>query len=191
MDALDQEWTDIMVDLETTGTQPDRTGILQIAAVKFNLKTRAVCPVFFDQCLHLPPHRFWSADTMQWWNRQKSSTLKDIMGRAREPKDVIHEFAKFGYDSPGMNFWSKPTTFDFMFVASYFSDFGLINPFHYRDTKDLNTFLSGLHYPNDVPEIKWDMTGDAHNALNDTLAQLKWLFAHLDHKEAQNVSHTN
>ena len=183
MANLNQEWTDVMVDLETTHTRPDHGAILQIAAVKFNLEKRTVCPDFFEACLTIPPHRHWSMDTANWWNRQKPGILKDIMSRARDWRQVTTEFAQFGYDSPGMRFWSKPVTFDYMFTAGYFADVDLINPFHYRDARDLNTFLEGIHYPNPVPNIPWDNLGDAHNALNDTLMQLKWLFAHLESVE--------
>lgn len=177
------KYTDIMVDLETTGTQPDRAGILQIAAVKFNLTTKAVCPFFFNKCLTLPPHRFWSLDTMHWWQQQKKSTLAQILKDAEPYRNVINEFADYSYQNPGLRFWSKPTTFDFMFLASYFSDEGLINPFHYRIATDMNSFLRGLHHPNEIPEIPMQFgEGQAHNALSDTLAQLKLLFAHLETK---------
>ncbi len=174
------KYTDIMVDLETTGTQPDRAGILQIAAVKFNLQTREVCPVFFNQSLTVPPHRFWSTDTMAWWNTQKKGTLKEIMAQARPYREVINEFADYSYQTQGLRFWSKPTTFDFMFLASYFADEGLINPFHYRIATDVQSFLYGFHYPKEVPSVDVPMDGAAHNALADTLWQLKFLFAHLE-----------
>ena len=182
------KYTDIMIDLETTGTQPDRTAILQIAAVKFNLETREVCPEFFDRCLTIPKHRFWQKDTMEWWGKQKRGVLNDIMSRAEPYRDVINQFADYSYQNPGLRFWSKPTTFDFMFLASYFSDEDLINPFHYRVATDMNSFLKGLHYPNPAPEIQVDFSADAHNALNDTLWQLKTLFAHLDKKNETNTS---
>lgn len=182
------KYTDVMIDLETTGTMPDRTAIIQISAVKFNLETREVDPNFFDRCLSIPPHRFWDQSTAAWWAKQKPSTLRDILARQEDPRIVITDFAKWAYQTPKLRFWSKPTTFDFMFLSSYFNDEGLANPFHYsmsnqvNYSNDLNSFLTGLHYPNKVPEIAWTAGGSAHNALDDTLNQLKWLFDHLDYK---------
>lgn len=178
-------WTDIMVDLETTGTQPDRNCILQISAVKFNLTTGEVCPEFFDRCLSLPKHRHWDMSTLEWWSRQKKSVLKDIMGRAEPYRTVVNDFADFSYQNPGLRMWSKPSHFDFNFLSSYFSDEDLINPFHYRVAFDLHSFLRGLHFPKEVPEIDVPFSGDAHNALMDTLHQLKVLYAHLEHKKGQ------
>lgn len=184
------QWTDVMVDIETTGTQPDRTGILQIAAVKFNLETREVkVDDMFDRCLTLPAHRFWDQSTAAWWGRQKKSTLDTILSRAEPWQEVTKAFAEWGYaEGTQMRFWSKPTTFDFMFLASYFADMDLHNPFHYRAANDLNSFLRGMYHPAPVPELDVPFTGAVHNALADTLWQLKMLFAHLDKKEIVDVA---
>ena len=178
-------WTDIMVDLETTGTLPDRNCILQIAAVKFNIETGEVCHQFFDRCLDLPKHRSWDMSTLEWWSKQKKSVLQGILSRAEPWSNVINEFADYSYQNPGLRMWSKPSHFDFNFLSSYFHDADLINPFHYRVATDLNSFLKGLHFPNEVPDIQVEFSGDAHNALQDTLWQLKHLYAHLEyHKNA-------
>ena len=112
-------YTDVMVDIETTGTMPDRGAILQLSAVKFNLQTREVDPNFFDRCLTIPPHRGWDEGTRTWWNQQKPSVLKGILQRAEPYRDVVQDFAKWAYQKPGLRFWAKPTTFDFMFTAAY------------------------------------------------------------------------
>lgn len=179
MDDLNK-WTDVMVDIETTGVQPDRAAILQIAAVKFNIQTREVCSDFFNASLTMPPHRFWSEDTLAWWMKQKRGVLENIRATARPYRDVINEFADWGYKSQGIRFWAKPTTFDFMFCASYFADEKLANPFSYRKATDMNSFINGLYFPATPPEIQVAMEGDAHNALNDVFWQMKVLFAHID-----------
>lgn len=185
-------YTDVMVDIETTGTQPDRAGILQIGAVKFNLETRQVDPNFFDRCLTVPNNRSWSEDTRAWWNQQKPSVLKDIKARAEPHQLVIPAFAQWAYQTPGLRFWAKPTTFDFMFVASYFADAELLNPFHYRNAVDLNSFAKGLFYgdPAGVPTIPARDMGDAHNAVNDCLMQLQYVYDLIDYKEGKYVNPT-
>lgn len=54
------KYPDVMVDLETTGTSPDETAIIQISAVRFNLLTAEVDPNVFDMCLTMPPGRYWT-----------------------------------------------------------------------------------------------------------------------------------
>lgn len=186
-----QTYADIMIDIETTGLLPDRAAILQIAAVKFDLKTRAVAPVFFNKMLKIPQHRHWDQGTLQWWGRQKPGLLQEIMARGQEPAGVMSELVEFarGPGNSFPNFWSKPTHFDFMFVSSYFHDYDMINPFSYRTANDMNTFIRATHYPNPVPDLDVPFTGTAHNALFDTLHQVKLLFAHME--DAENATGKN
>lgn len=187
--ALDTgpEWTDIMVDVETTGTAIDRTAIIQISAVKFNLHKGTVCHEFFDRCLTIPPHRFWDQATASWWSQQKASVLQDILRRAEPWQNVIKDLGTFSYQNPGLRFWSKPTHFDHSFISSYFKDADLPNPFHYRIARDLNSYLEGLFYPNAVPDHIANMpfSGEVHNALDDTLHQLGILLEAVKYKKEQ------
>lgn len=181
-----EEYTDVMIDVETTGTNPDRSAILQISGVKFNVRTQAVSPDFFNMSLTMPPHRSWDLDTANWWNRQKKGVLENILKQAQPYREVIHQLAAWAKPFQGLEFWAKPTTFDYMFIASYFHDEGLPNPFSYRTAKDMNSFIAGLYFPEPVPNLHITHEGDAHNALQDCFWQLKVLFAHI--KDAQNDS---
>lgn len=175
---------DVMVDCETTGTNSHKHGMLQLSAVKFDIETRSVQPYpeMFDRCLQLPASRTWDAGTAQWWQK-KRRVYDEITARAEDPAIVIRDFAQWvGYQNPKpVRFWAKPTTFDWSFVASYFEEFGLPNPFHYRWATDMNTFIRGLakdhtlesHY---VPSLG----GDAHNALYDNLNQINQVFEAMD-----------
>lgn len=174
-------YTDIMVDLETTHTLPDRGGILQIAAVKFNLKENQVSPDFFDMCLTVPNHRHWSEGTRNFWLNQKESVLQEILQRAEPWRDVMEKFMEYSYPINHLRFWSKPSHFDYNFLSSYFSDYGMPMPFHYRDANDMNSFLRGLYYEQDgkVPDLNLPFVGEVHNALFDTLHQVRVLLHHV------------
>lgn len=167
---------DVMVDIETTGTLPDRAAILQIAAVRFDLETGDVDTNFFDECLHMPPWRSWDQSTAEWWGRQKRSVLDGILVRARNPRDVMNEFVDWvGYDTAA-RFWAKPLSFDFPFISSYCHDFGLKNPFDFRTAMDCRSYLAGYYYPTaPVSEKDIPFDGDVHNALFDVLHQIKWI----------------
>ena len=71
---------DVMCDLETTHTAPDRGHILQIAAVRFNLRTQEYDPVPLNICLHpMMSHRMWSESTRDWWlGKPETSALNRL-----------------------------------------------------------------------------------------------------------------
>ena len=167
---------DIMVDLETTGTSPDETAIIQIAAVRFNLQTGEVDPNVFDMCLSIPPRRYWDESTRAWWAKMPD-VLMDIWKRQRPPELVMRAFADWvrATDTGGedLHFWSKPISFDWAFLQSYFRQFEVGNPFHYRHAQDMNTFIRSRYYPLEAPPLEktLEFDGDQHNALDDAKDQ--------------------
>jgi oligoribonuclease (3'-5' exoribonuclease) len=174
---------DVMVDIETTGTSPDHSAIIQLAAVKFDLVTRDVDQNFFNRALKIPPKRFWDEDTRNWWGEQKPSVFQDIARRMENPAVVLKDFVEWCQPANNLRFWAKPTHFDYSFVQSYLKQFGLMNPFHYRNAIDLNSFLRGITRSTDLPFVQTGpMAGDAHNALFDVLHQIATLFDALDGK---------
>ena len=173
------QFPDVMVDLETTGTSPDETAIIQIAAVRFNLAEGTVDPNVFDQALLMPPTRYWDEGTRRWW-LNKREVFQSIYNRARPPELVLQNFANWvreGYSGNPI-FWSKPISFDWPFLQSYFREFEIGNPFHYRAAENLNTFVRARHFPNPPPEYEKELPfdGDEHDALSDVFHQLKVLF---------------
>lgn len=170
------QFPDVMIDLETTGTQPDRHAILQIAAVRFNLKEQTISHDFFEGCMYIPNHRSWSESTRKWWSTQNQEILKDILNRAQDPKTVMTSFCEWASPAGQMRFWSKPSHFDYMFLSSYLSDLDLPQMFGHSGATDVRSFIRGLHRD---PDAKWDepkVEGGAHNALNDCLHQIGFLF---------------
>lgn len=171
------DYGDIMVDLETTGTRPDRTGILQIAAVRFDLLRGRVSGEIFQACLTLPRHRHWDEGTRHWWlHDDRRTLLAELMAQQEDWKEVMERFHTWvGNGKP--TFWSKPLSFDFCYLASYFDDAGLANPFHYRQANDLNSFIRARYWPQApaLNEYNIGETGQVHNAIDDCFHQIKLL----------------
>ena len=172
------EFPDVMVDLETGGTSPDRTPIIQIAAVRFNLTKQTVDSNTFEACLRVPPHRFWDESTRTWWLGQKPHILEDIINRARPYREVINEFYDWAVQTPSKHFWAKPISFDFAFLQSYFVDEQLPMPWSFRETMDVNTFIRSVHLPGAAPKLNIASGGDAHNALIDVFYQIELVCKH-------------
>lgn len=174
------EFPDCMVDIETGGTAPCRTPVLQIAAVRFNLKKQTVDSNTFEACLTIPPHRFWDEGTRTWWGNQKPHILQDIKDRARPYREVVNNFYDWAVQTPSKHFWSKPISFDFAFIQSYFNDEQLPMPWSFRDSMDMNTFIRSRHFPEAPPKVDIPNDGDAHNALVDVFYQIQLVCKHYE-----------
>ncbi len=173
-------YPDVMVDLETTGINKSHTAIIQIAAVKFNLAERTVCPDVFDRCLLIPSNRYWDEGTRGWWSKIPN-VLQGIMNRMEDPLEVLKGLIQFA-ERGDRRMWAKPTHFDHAFLEDYFSSYGLQIPFAFYNAKDMNSFITGRYFPEDAP--KWDKVlpfeGDKHNALHDCFHQIEALFRATD-----------
>ena len=165
-----------MCDLETTGTQPETTNIIQIAAVRFNLATGEIDPKFFNRCLGPTPTRFWDEDTRRWWST-KPDLLDSIYARMEPAAKVMQDFARWG--EAGGTLWAKPISFEYPFLQSYCREFEVTMPFHFRFTMDQNTFIRARHFPDDPPryEKQIPFVGSEHDALDDVFHQIKTVHA--------------
>lgn len=172
-------WTDAMVDIETNGTDPDNNSIIQICAVRFNIDTKEVDSNVFNKCLRPRRRRDWDSDTKVWWSKMQD-TYKDIASRMEDPRDTMIRLKDWvGYDQ--LRFWGKPTTFDFSFIDSYYKDYDIENPFHWRSCRDLNSFIAGLRHSAEQPNVDYiEFEGTAHDAFFDTFHQIKILFEELN-----------
>ena len=169
-------FTDIMIDTETTGLNPAYNGLMQLAGVKFNPETQEVSPDVFNEALALAPNRFWDESTREWW-RKIPDVYQSIIERAREPQIVLKEFTTWvNKDGVPYRFWAKPTTFDWAFLDSYYQQFGMKIPFHYRTVRDMNSYIAGLHRSPEHVDIQVPFEGKEHDALWDCFHQIQVLF---------------
>lgn len=174
------EFPDVMVDLETTGTDPSHAAIIQIAAVRFNYATMQIGPAF-EVCLHVPYGRFWDEDTRDWWLRDKADLLARIQSRAIDPQTAMSAFQQFMMSTAGLTgcrFWAKPSHFDWPLLASYTKQFDVELGFHYRSAVDLNSFCRGLADDPSAESLdkEVEFEGEVHNAIDDVLNQIKVAF---------------
>lgn len=174
---LKEDWPDVMIDLETTGTRVDQNAVLQIAAVRFDLFTGDIDHEdMFCESLLMPPWRCWDEDTREWWARQPE-TYVNIMETAQPFQEVMQRFIQW-YGRSKAIAWSKPKRFDLKFLESMFKDIGAPVPWNYWDAKDLRTWIGARYFPQAARIRQQDIQNDgAHDALMDVIHQIAWLFA--------------
>lgn len=170
------EFTDIMVDIETTGLQPTRAAIIQLGAVPFNYKTMEIDYVGkYKASLTTPTTRGWTDNTQEFWMGPNREVYKKIMSEARPWRDVMLEFRDYILAKPQMVFWCKGLNFDWSFIHSYYNDLDLPMPFNFKHAKDLRSFISGRYNRSDSYEPEYNRIGNTHDALDDCFSQLNLL----------------
>jgi hypothetical protein len=171
------QYPEVMIDLETTGTDPERTAIIQLSAVRFNLEEKAIDHNMFDKCLLIPGNRFWAEDTRDWWVQECPDVLDKIWPRMQDPAGVLQAFGQWvGRDLNGTPpiLWAKPTHFEYPFLQSYHRQYGQAMPFHYSEAQDLRSWCRARGQKNLDRELPFN--GVKHNAIHDVLHQISVLF---------------
>jgi hypothetical protein len=171
---------DVMMDLETTGTQPERTGILQVAAIKFDYETGAIGTDMFNRAVLLAPDRLWDFHTIKWWQEDttRREHLNMLMRTGQPAATVFQDLTNWlGLSDRPFRMWAKPTSFEHPFLSSHYKQLGMECPFHYRYCVDVNSFISGLQGSSDfnreAVESQVPFEGMPHNALFDALHDVR------------------
>lgn len=185
------DMTDIMVDVETTHTNPHLGAILQLSAIKFNYETGEVGD-HFDRCPMWLPLRGWSEGTREFWSKHWN-VYEKIVARSEPAEPVFHDFVDFAHEGApdnGFRFWSKPLSFDWPFVNSHLEQLGLRMPFSFRIARDMNSFMAGMSGNAQHPEYasqNIEFKGEVHNALHDTAFQIDVLLKARQHYIATEI----
>lgn len=165
--------TDIFLDLETTGVNPNTSAVFQIGAVKFNFSTCEIGETF-KISLKMPKNRYWQEDTRKFWSSRLSlfnEILKDEVDTETGFKQFIDWVNK---DTINPRAWSKPLSFDLPFIASYCEQYNVVNPFNHWDHRDLRSYMMA-YYGEELPKLDMKAGLVAHDALSDALNETLWL----------------
>lgn len=164
---------DVMIDLETLGTESD-CPVLSLGAVLFDPKTGELgdrAYYVLDVQEQLDKGRRMSFDTFCWWLRQGEEARSAI---STEQTRLSTGWALTDFFSrlpKGVRPWSNGAGFDIVIVESLAKAYGVPVPWKYWDIRDTRTL--------------WDVTGvrpnrgsgTHHIAVDDAVAQAQAVVA--------------
>lgn len=183
MNDFDQKsYPDVMVDLETMGTETD-TQVISIGAVRFRMGSQddvetimepdrafyARCNLY-DQAIR---GRTENPETAAWWADQ-SDAARAVFDE--EEEDVAHVLKSFTRFCKGASrIWGNGNMFDNAIVRSLYTTYGQDYPVGYWKDLDVRTltylwnFLTNWQSKGKRPEVT---LGEEHNALDDARRQV-------------------
>lgn len=178
--------THVMVDLETLGTRPDAV-VVQIGLCAFDGtgETLAKASMSVNIKAQMEAGRTVDGPTISWWMRQSldsriamSEALSSPHGLASAAEQVCGWFHRVRAISGPVYVWGHGATFDVTILSSFLQSAGKNPPFKFKRVRDTRTLQAALLVMGRVVERPQPST--AHVALDDAVAQAKWVAAMLE-----------
>lgn len=175
----ERDYSDIMLDLETTGTRPGCC-ILSIGACTFDEKATFYETISHSSCISLSLKD--SPDTMAWWSRQAPIARMEAFSGTNDLIAVLGKFSDWYKQRLGTKFiWGNGADFDLPILVACYDAIGMKQPWAPYNGRCYRT-LKNLF--KDIPIAKFE--GIRHNALDDARMQSRHALAILRERKRQN-----
>lgn len=167
---------DLMIDLETLGTDSD-TPVISIGAVFFDIATKKLGGTFYmalDVNEQIARGRKPTGDTIRWWLGQSDAAKRVFHEKAKPAAEVLTIFNQwYAGTNPKAYAWGNGSTFDISIMEHILKDYGLKTLWGYNRVMDLRTFKRFCAKGEQVKK-----SGVAHNALDDAVSQAQYVLDH-------------
>lgn len=177
---------DIMVDIETLGTNSDST-VIQIAAMAFDIKTGEVKDEF-NKIADIEKNKLpikATGSTIKWWLNTNADLFKKLLLEGDVSSEaMIYMFHKWinnlesgNHDIKDVYLWGNGILFDNKIIQHQMEMVGLNYPIFYRNDRDVRTIvdLAGVKSGLSEKELKAKFNDEslvAHNAFDDVIYQI-------------------
>lgn len=180
---------DVMVDIETLGTDSDST-IFHIAAMAFDIRTGEpveglAVPHTYNETADIEANRNplnIDGSTLKWWLRTDKDLLSDLLHKGDKSSELIlwdfHSWLKTLSRDNNVYLWGNGILFDNkMLEYQMTKKLGLEYPIHFRNDRDLRTLLelasmkTGMS-ENEIRSKFNDSSLRAHDAMDDVTYQI-------------------
>lgn len=165
--ATEQQCINVMVDLETLGTQPG-CKLLSIGAVTFCTHPDAPQEFYEKIDKNSYPAQIFHSDlaTIQWWSKQSEAARDEAFSGTHSIVSVLEEFdAWLKHLNKRIIFWGNGADFDNSILQETYRRLDMKQPWDFRDNRCYRT-LKNLY-----PQVAYIKPKMAHNALEDARAQ--------------------
>lgn len=177
-----QKRLDIMVDIETLGTEADST-IFQIAAATFDINTGEILSKF-NEIADIGKNETMSVtgDTIKWWLNTNKELLHALLSSGtRSSEDTLRLFQLWLKQMKPENdlyLWGNGILFDNKMIEHQLESMGLEYPIFFRNDRDVRTIVElasvklgmsekGLKTSYEDPSLI------AHDAFDDVIYQIQ------------------
>lgn len=166
---------EVMIDIETKGKKAG-CAILSIGAVVFNRKTGRSVDTFYanlDTDFQELVGFHVDQSTMDWWKEQPEQAWNQTQTDKESIIQVLGNLKKWFESHKCTKMWCQGASFDAPILEHAFATFGIEQPWKFWNVRDTRTAYDVTNFNRDsIPR-----EGTYHNALDDSLHQIKCLVA--------------
>lgn len=174
---------DIMVDLETLGTNLDST-VFQIGAVAFDIETGDILDTFeMTADIAKADKLNVTGGTLKWWVDTDMDLFRRLLNSGKaSPEQMLSDFADWFHALPGVQkdryLWGNGILFDNAILRNQLEGIGRSYPVYYRNDRDVRTIVqlaardAGVT-ENEIHEKYRVDAYHAHNAIDDARSQVQ------------------
>jgi len=167
--SLDHNYTNVMVDIETLGINPDSV-ILSIGACAVEAPTEV--QFYQEISIHNQCGRYADLDSVKWWMNQPIKPPMDGVVSLEQTLVAFGNWLGDAFVERGkLIVWANGTDFDISILKHAYetNDAGAI-PWKYNNVRDYRTLSKVCSH---IPCSEF--VGDKHNALADAVYQAQYL----------------
>lgn len=165
--------TDIMVDLETLGTDSNAV-IVSISAVQFDMNTGEVGKQFeigVDLKEQIAKGAIIDVDTVMWWLEQSKEAQQQLTKLKRVSVDtVLKSFNHFIDDCKAKTMWGNGATFDNVIIRNLYKRHDHYFKLPFWVDRCVRTHVDG----NNIDTRDYKFVGIKHRGIDDCLHQIKY-----------------
>lgn len=170
---------EIMLDIETLGNTSSAV-ITSIGMVEFDINTKVTGRTFynkFDIKDQLDRGRKIDISTVEWWLKQDRAVFIESIGGSVPPmnnEELLNQINQFIFSCDKEPYiWANGVNFDITIMESLFATYNKSQVWVYRAPMDFRTFKRfNAHNKHFYKAV------NAHNALDDAVAQAKFILEH-------------
>ncbi len=175
---------DVMVDIETLGTDSDAT-IIQIAAIAFDILTGTPIKEF-NLIADIEQNDTLTIDgsTLKWWLDTDAELLSKLLNSGdTSSEDILKEFRRWLIDvshlvkDNNMYLWGNGILFDNKMIQHQMELIDIEYPVHYQNDRDVRTIVDLTSHKLGISEQELKESYDddslrAHDAYDDVIYQI-------------------
>lgn len=166
----------IMIDLEALAQKPN-SALVSIGACSFGQgKIYSEFYIVIDAKSCVEKGLVVDPETIEWWKKQSPEARAVLRAPSVSIEKALEALVEWmpGAGSKGLRIWTNGISYDIPILTSAFEACGMKLPGHWANYLDARTIFKLC------PEVTWERTEVAHNAMEDAKAQAIHLMKCLD-----------